>query len=176
MLRQIDLVLRNTGWPQQAQHIEPSRLTETARISGGPWSGIPTAGHLKLLQEAVGKDLYLGADGGLVVGQAGEIDAQRVIPVPAYVMQHQRWSVQLGDDEVGGSVAIHIGGNQRRADPAASRLIKTDCVAYILKVPIAAIAPDAQLGPARRFDDCGEIDPAIVVDIDRGESPCRVGA
>ena len=70
------------------------------------------AGEFPLLPVAVGEDFDLGAERGLVVGQAGEIETHGMVLVSALVAEQHRRRIELGDDQIGGALAFHVGGDQ----------------------------------------------------------------
>ena len=94
-VRHLCFVLRNSGGPQHPHHVGVFRaanagkklLRSLAQIAGG-------SGDLELLPDAIGKDLYLGADRRFVVGDALHRNQHRVISVAALVVQEQ-WDRHL---------------------------------------------------------------------------------
>ncbi len=101
----IDLVLGDAGGPEKANEIG---------FVGRPEAGqdLGLAGGLPFLPEAVGEDLDLGADAGLVVGDALERNAEGVVAVAALVLEQKGGAVGLGDQEVGRAVVGEVGGEE----------------------------------------------------------------
>ena len=101
----VDLVLRDAGGPEEAHEVG---------LVGAAESGdeVLWRGDLPLLPHVVGEDFDLGAEGALVVGESFERDAQGVILAAAFVVEDGGCAVLLGDDEVGGSVAVDVCGEQ----------------------------------------------------------------
>ena len=97
-----------------------------------------------------------------------------MILVATHIAEQDWRRVELGDDEVGRGVAINVGGDQSTRGLELD-LIKAEGVADIFQGAIAAIAEDAELGAGGGFDNCGQVDPAIVVDVDGSEPPTAKG-
>ena len=152
----------------------PSASPRPTRICGGALRLVARcAGQFPLLPQPVGKDLHLRADRRLVVGKAGQVEPHKVILVRAHIAQQHRRRVQLRHDQVRRAVAIHIGRNQpaRRSELHMHR--GPERVAHIFKAAIAAIAKDAHLRAGAGFDNRRQVDPSVVVDIDRALGPIR---
>src|SRR5207302_2530149 len=72
-----------------------------------------TAGAVdfKLLPVTAGKHFDLGADGGLVVIQSLEREAQPVILIATFVAQQHSWAMILRDEQVGSAVVVVVNGD-----------------------------------------------------------------
>ena len=93
----------------------------------------------------------------------------------ADVAQQDGRRVELGDDEIGRAVAVDLGGDEAARSVSLTR-VEAERMADIFKSAVAAIAEDANLRAGFGFDDGGEIDPAVVVDVDGGEAPAAQSA
>ncbi len=98
-----------------------------------------------------------------------------MIAISAYVAQHDRSSIQLRNNQVRRAISVDIRGDDRTRI-LQFEFAQTDRIAYVFKSLRAAIAPDAQFSSIRSLDNCRKIDPAIVIDIDGGESPRSFGS
>src|SRR6185437_5941229 len=114
------------------------------------------------------EDFDLGPNCCFVVGEAGERQPQRVIAISADVVQHDGWSIELGDNQIGCAVAVDI-GSDNGTGVVKLETIYADGAAYILETLRAAIAPNSQFRSLIGLHNCSEVDPAVVVDIDRSE-------
>ncbi len=138
-------------------------LRSLAEIAGGTCD-------LELLPDAIGEDLYLGADRRFVVGHALHRNQHRVISVAALVVQEQGVSVWLGDDQIRGAIAVHIGGNQG-ARLNQLYLVELHARGHVLKARRTQVPQCTQLRPMRRFDRGHQVEPAIVVEVDGRQPP-----
>ena len=93
-----------------------------------------------------------------------------MILVRAHVAQQHRRRVHLRHDQIGGAVAIHIGGNQAARRCQLNR-IEPERMAHIFKAAVAAIAQHAHLRSGAGFDNRRQIDPSVVIDVDRRHAP-----
>ncbi len=93
-----------------------------------------------------------------------------MISVAAVIVQQQWISVELGDDQIGSAVAVHIGGDQG-ARVHQLHLVEFHPCRHVLKTRRAQVPQRAQLRPVLRFDHGNQVEPAIVVDVDGGQSP-----
>jgi hypothetical protein len=155
----VNFVLRNAGRPEQANQI---------RLLRGPEAGedLRLARRLPLLPQAVGEDLDLGADAGPVVGDALERDAQGMIAITAPVFQQQEAAVGLGDEQVGGAVVGEV-GSEKRLGGGKVQLVEMELGAHIDEARGTFIPEDAELRSAGGVEQHGEVDPAVVVEVDR---------
>ena len=170
-VRQIDFVLQHAGGPQDAQQVNALRIAQSGQNLWRTLRLIPRGpGQFPLLPVSGGENLYLHAQSRLVVRKSGQIEAHGVIFVAAYVAQQHRRRVQLGHNQAGRAVARNIGGNQpARRDQL--NLVQAQRMAHILKTAVAAIAKDAHLRTGVAFDNCGQINPSVVVNVNGRQAP-----
>jgi len=167
--RQIDLILQHPGGPENAQQIDSLRIAQANQNLRRPLRLIARGSrHLPLLPLTIGEDLYLRAESRLVIGKASQIEANRVILVAAHIAQEHRRRIQLSHDQIRRTIVFY--GNQpaRRGQLHA---IEAQRMAHFLKTSVAEIAKNANLRASFCLDDRRQIDPAVVVDIDRRHAP-----
>src|SRR6202789_4194289 len=102
----IDLVLRDAGGPEQADEVSFIGAAEAGK-------NLRLTCVFPLLPEAVGEYLNLRADAALVIRNAVEQKAQRVIAIAAVICEEDRGTVGFGDDQVGSACVIDVGCNER---------------------------------------------------------------
>ncbi len=120
-------------------------LPRPARISRRSLAQVARAAcDFKLLPQSVGEDFDLGSQPGLVVGQAFEVDAQRVVLVAALVVQNDWIAAQLRDQKVGGEIVVEVSGDQR-ARIVQLQFVESERRADIFESLRALVAEYAQL-------------------------------
>ena len=172
-MRQIDLVLQNSRRPQNAQQIDAIRIAQPDQnLRRSLRREARRAGQFPLLPLPVGKDLHLRADRRLVVRIAAQVEPHKVILVRAHIAQQHRRRILLRHNQVRRAIAIHIRRNQS-ARRLQRHAVQPQRVAHILKAPIAAVAKHPHPRPGARLHNRRQVNPSIVVDIDRASRPIR---
>ncbi len=97
-------------------------------------------------------------------------DLQRVVAVASVVSQQQRRAGACGYDEVRIAVMIHIGSDDRTRVRRGD-LIQLHLRRHVLEAGRACVAEHSYLRPPRRLHDHREVNPPIVVDVDRRDTP-----
>ena len=175
--RDVDLVLQHAGRPQHAHDVGVGVLAKSGENLRWPLAQIAcAAGDFELLPQAVGENLDLRSQAGLIVGQALQVDAQRVVLVAALVVQDDRIAAQLRNDEIGRQIVVEVSGDQRTRI-VQLQLVQPERRADVFESLRAFVAQHAQLGSLRGFDHRCQVDPSIVIEIDGGDAPAlrRVG-
>ncbi len=167
----VEFVLGNSGRPEQADDDGVAPVAESDENVAWPLAEIAArAGDFPLLPEAAGEDLDLGADGGLVVGVALQRDEEGVVLVASVVAEEDGRAVESGDEQVGVAIAVSVEGD----DGARSRrqgFGEGEFFAHVFEGAVAFVSEDAQFDAFGGFDDGGEIDPAVVVNVDGRDAP-----
>ena len=173
LLRQIDLVLQHARRPQNSQQVDARRLPKAHKNLRRSLRLVARcAGKFPLLPQSIRKHLNLRPNPRLVVREAGQVKAHKVILVRAHIAQQHRRSILLGHDQVGRAIAVHIGGNQSSRRFQLHR-IQSQRVAHIFKRSISAIAEDLHPRAGICFHNRRQIDPAVVININRASDPIR---
>ena len=131
--------------------------------------------HFPLLIERACVDFHFCADGAFVVGERFEVDAHPVVLIRAFVFQEERCVAELRNDEIGVAVA----GEIRDGDGARLREfdgIEMHFFGDVGPAFCAEIAEQAEFAAAAGFAGGDEIEPAVVVVIDGGNSPAALPA
>ena len=173
VLRQIDLVLQHARGPQDAQQVDARRIAQPdknlrrATASGSPTRRpAPTFASSPLANTSTFVPMR-----GLVVGKPGQIEPHKVVLVRAHVAQQHRRRAFLRHDQVGSAVAIHVRGNQPARRVQLAPLSSPSAWLTSSNVPSPRLRSTRTSGPAFGLHNCGQVDPAIVVDIDRRHAP-----
>ena len=87
-----------------------------------------------------------------------------MILVAAVVAEEDGCAVYGGDDQVGVAIAVGIGGDEGAR--LSQRFDQAEFCAYILEAAVALVAQDAEFNSCGGFDDSGQVDPSVVVEID----------
>src|SRR5271156_5172774 len=166
-----NFILQNAGRPQHADHVGFLRLPKTDGQVGRVLpevAGRPI--HFKLLPQACGKNFHLRADGALVIVQALEREAQRVVLVAAFVAEQHRRAVILRDQQIDGAVVVVVSNNDR-ARRCELNFVESDVDGDVFPAVGAEITEEADLPlSVFRLADRDEIDPAVVVVVDGGDA------
>jgi len=168
--------LRDAGGPEKSNHFRVFFLGKSGENRGSILSEVTACTlHFPLLIERACVDLYFCADGRFVVGERFEVDAHPVVLMAAFVAQNDRRASELSDDEIGVAGAGEIGDRQ------GTRLRKFDGVQVdffgdIRPAFCAEVAEEAEFAAAFGFASGYEIEPAVVVIIDGGNSPAALPA
>ena len=171
--RNIYFILQDAGGPQHANDVSLFRIAESNHDVGGVLPQVSRrSGDLKLLPVSAREHLDFGADGALVVGQSLQRQAQPVILIAAFVAQQHGRTMILGDQQVSRTVAIVIAGNDG-ARLFELNLVETNVGGDVLETIRPEIAEQPHLALALfGFADGDQIDPAIVVVVDGGNTEC----
>src|SRR5690242_6052152 len=95
---EVDFILINARWPQQANDIGASLLPESSDDLRRPLREISAAARkFPLLLRLARENRDFCSEGTLVVVKAFEVDAERVVLVSAITAQRNQRSVSLGD-------------------------------------------------------------------------------
>ena len=121
-----------------------------------------------------GEDLDLGADGGFVVGESGEVEVEGVVFFPADVLEPDGGGGGGGDEQVGCAVAVDIHGDEaaRVGQGELVKFVQTEVAADVFESAVALVAEHTDACAVGGLDDDGEVDPTVVVEVDGGDAPC----
>ena len=110
----LDFVLNDSRRPEHAHNVGFLGLAQSDNEVSRVLSQIAgRSRNFKLLAVRPGENFNLGADRALVVSQPFERKPQPVVLVAAFVAQQHRRAVILGDQQIGGAVAVVVAGNDR---------------------------------------------------------------
>ena len=168
----LDFVLNHAGGPQHAHHVGLFGLAESDHEVGRVLSQIAgRARDFKLLAIRSGEDFDLGANRALVVGQALERKPHPVVLVAAFVAQQHGRTVVLRDEQVGGAVTVVVGGDNG-AGILELNLVQTNVGGDIFESIRPEVAEETDFTfTLFRFSHRDEVDPAVVIVVERGHSP-----
>src|ERR1019366_939086 len=166
-----DFILQNAGRPCHADDVGFFRLPEPDGQVGRVLSEVTGRSvHFELLPQASGEDFNFCANGALVIVQALEREAQRVVLVATFVMEKHGGAAVLRDQKISGAVVVVI------ADNDGARLFELNLVEAGFGGDIfpsigAEIAEETDFTfTVFRLADSDEIDPAVVVVVDGGDT------
>ena len=126
--------------------------------------------HFEFLPQAGGEDFNFRPNGALVIVQALERKAQRVVLVATFVVEQHGGTVVLRDQKINGTVIVVVAGDN------GSRLFELNFVESgfggdIFEAVGAEVAEEADFSLAVFcFADGDEIDPAVIVIVDGGDA------
>ena len=125
--------------------------------------------HFPLLIERAGINFYLGSDSALVVVERFEIDLHPAVFLCAMIFQEQRSAVTLRDDQIHAARSSDIGGCDSEGLIEFHR-VQLRVFRRVRPVTCAQIPEQPYLAAVCAFANRDEIDPTIVVEVDRRNS------
>ena len=166
-----NFVLQHSGGPEHADDVSFFRLAEADDDVGGVLAEVSVRSvNFELLAVAAREDLDLRSNGGLVVVESFERKLQPVVLGCAFVAQENRRAVVLGDKQVGGAVVVVVAGDNG-ARAFEMDLVEANVGGDVFESVGAEIAEEADFALAVfRFADGDQVDPAVVVVVERGDA------
>ncbi len=176
LCRQIYFVLRHARRPQQPNDFGVTLRAQPGKNRGGVLPQIARrTGHLPFLIQRSRVEFDFRSDSALVVVQRLEVDAHPIVLITTLIAQNERRAAKLCHDQIRVAISIDI-CNRNRA-----RLIQLDGIEMHIFGDVGpALAPKISQQPQfpslARLTRGGQIEPAVIVVIERGNSPALLPA
>ena len=143
--------------------------------AGKNWRGVLAeiarrTDHFPLLIQRAGVEFDLRPDPALVVVEGLELDAHPIVLIAALIAQNKRQAAKLGHDQVRVAISIDIRNRDRSRSVQLDR-IEVHILADVGPAVASQVSQQAEFRSAARLSRGDQIEPAVIVVIERGNSP-----